>query len=122
MWKSSNQSMVADSTCELVYIAASEASKEMTRLKNFIGVLGVILTTQEAMELFCDNEGVIDLTKELKEHKRSKHNDIKYHYIRNRVRDGHILLKRVSSKDNLANTFTKSLSRVKYNHQIGTLA
>ncbi|KAI3709538.1 hypothetical protein L2E82_39300 [Cichorium intybus] len=63
-WKSSKQDTVADSTCLSEYIAASEASKEAAWLKNFIGDLGVVLSIQEPLELFCDNEGAVALTKE----------------------------------------------------------
>ena len=41
-WKSSKEETVADSTCESEYIAACEAAKEATWLKNFIGDLGVV--------------------------------------------------------------------------------
>ncbi|KAI3509593.1 hypothetical protein L1887_24987 [Cichorium endivia] len=67
-WKSSKQKTVADSTCESEYIAASEASKEATWLKNFIGDHGVSPSIKEPMELFCDNEGAVSLTKEPRDH------------------------------------------------------
>ena len=70
-WKSSKQETVADSTCESEYIAASEASKEAIWLKNFIGDLGVVPAIKEAMEIFCDNEGAVALTKEPRDHGRS---------------------------------------------------
>ena len=54
---------MADSTCELEYIAVSGASKEVAWLKNFIGDVGVVPTIQEPMKLFYDNEGVVALTK-----------------------------------------------------------
>ncbi|XP_052622329.1 uncharacterized protein LOC128127696 [Lactuca sativa] len=60
--------MVVDSTCESEYIASSEASMEEAWLRDFIGDLGVVLTIQEPMEVFCDNEGAIALTKEPRDH------------------------------------------------------
>ena len=54
--KSSKQEIVADSTCESEYIAASKAAKEEIWLKKFIGDLGVVPTIKEPMEIFCDNE------------------------------------------------------------------
>ena len=91
-WKSSMQETVADSTCESEYIAASEASKEAAWLKNFIGDIGVVPSIQEPMELFCDNEGAVALTKEPRDHGKSRHIDRKYHYIRHKVEEGHILV------------------------------
>ena len=96
-WKSSKQETVADSMCESEYIAASEASKEAIWLKNFIGDLGVVLVIKEPMEIFCDNEGAVALTKEPRDHGRSQHIDRKYHFIRHRVEEGLLVVKRVSS-------------------------
>ncbi|KAI3780419.1 hypothetical protein L2E82_10400 [Cichorium intybus] len=67
------------------------------------------------MELFCDNEGAVALTKEPRDHGKSRHIDGKYHYIRHRVEEGHLLVKRVSSEDNPADLLTKALSRIKHN-------
>ena len=82
--------------------------------KNFIGDLGVVRTIQQPVELFCDNEGAFTFTKEPKDHGRSKHIDRKYHYIRHRIEEGHLLVKRVSLEYNLANPFTKALIRFKH--------
>ena len=67
------------STCESEYIAGSEASKEKAWVKNFIRDLRVVPTIQEPMELLGDNQGVVALTKEPKNHGRIKTNDRKYH-------------------------------------------
>ncbi|GKE23606.1 hypothetical protein Tco_1435118 [Tanacetum coccineum] len=72
-WKSLKQDTVADSTCKYKYIAACEASKEAIRMKNFIGDLGVVPTVQDPIEIFCDNESAVALTKEPKDHGKSKH-------------------------------------------------
>ena len=114
-WKSSKQDTVADSTCESEYIAVSEASKEAIWLKNFIGDLGVVPTIKEPMEIFCDNEGAVALTKEPRDHGRSRHIDRKYHFIRHKIEEGHLVVKRVSSEENPADPLTKGLSRVKHN-------
>ncbi|KAI3767844.1 hypothetical protein L2E82_18273 [Cichorium intybus] len=96
-WKSSKQETVADSTCESEYIAASEALKEAVWLRNFIGDLRVVPTILEPLELFCDNEGAVVLTKEPRDHGKSRHIDRKYHNIRHRVEEGHLVMKSVSS-------------------------
>jgi hypothetical protein len=43
---------------------------------------------------------------------RTKHIDIRYHYIREKVADGTITINKIDSNDNLADIFTKALSRV----------
>ena len=89
---------MASFTCESDYIAESEASKEVAWLKKFIIDLGVVPTIRETMELFFDNKGVVSLTNEPRYHGESRHIERKYHYIRYRVEEGHILVKRVSSE------------------------
>ena len=54
-WKSSKQDTVAISTCESKYIAASEASKETTWIRNFTGDLGVVPNNEDPIEIFSDN-------------------------------------------------------------------
>ncbi|GJW91612.1 retrotransposon protein, putative, ty1-copia subclass [Tanacetum coccineum] len=113
-WKSSKQDTVADSTCESEYIAACEASKEAIWMKNFIGDLGVVPTVQDPIEIFCDNESAVALTKEPKDHGKSKHIDRKYHFVRSKVAEGHVIVKDVRSEDNSADPFTKALAKSKH--------
>ncbi|GJW53028.1 putative retrotransposon protein [Tanacetum coccineum] len=61
--KCSKQDIVADSTCESEYIAACEASKEAIWMMNFIRDLEVVPTVQYPIEIFCDNESAVALTK-----------------------------------------------------------
>nr|GEY93343.1 retrovirus-related Pol polyprotein from transposon TNT 1-94 [Tanacetum cinerariifolium] len=72
-WKSSKQYIVADFICESDYIAACEVSKEAIWRKNFIRDLGVFPTVQDPIEIFCDNESVVALYKESKDHRNSNH-------------------------------------------------
>lgn len=55
--------------------------------------------------------GAIDLARNPVHHQRSKHIDIKYHYIRSQVQSGSIILKYVSSADNVADMFTKPVNK-----------
>ncbi|GJU16609.1 retrotransposon protein, putative, ty1-copia subclass, partial [Tanacetum coccineum] len=113
-WKSSKQNTVADSTCESEYIATCEASKEAIWMKNFIGDLGVVLTVQNPIEIFCNNESVVSLTKEPKDHRRSKHIERKYHFVRSKVKDGHVIVKHIQPKDYPADPFSKALDKETY--------
>ena len=60
---SSKQSVVADSTSEAEYIAASEAAKEGVWMKEFMTDLGVVPSALNPMTLFCDNTGAIALAR-----------------------------------------------------------
>ena len=86
---------------------ASEASKEVIWLKNFIRDLGVVPAIKESVEIFCDNKGAVSLTKEPRDHGKSRHIDIKYHFIRHQVEKGYFMVKRISSEDNPADPLTK---------------
>jgi hypothetical protein len=58
-WKSSKQDMVADSTMESEYIAASEAIKEGVWMRKFLIELGVFPNASSPLNLYCDNNGAI---------------------------------------------------------------
>ncbi|GKC97301.1 hypothetical protein Tco_1167576 [Tanacetum coccineum] len=113
-WKSSKQDTVADSTCESEYIADCEASKEAIWMKNFIRDLGVVPTIQDPIEIFCDNESVVALTKEPKDHGKLNHIERKYHFFRRKVKEGHVIVKHIRSEDNPADPFTKALAKSKH--------
>ena len=72
-WCSSKQSVVAGSTREAEYIAASEAANAGVWMKEFISDLGVIPSASGPMKIFCDNTRAIALAKESRFHKRTKH-------------------------------------------------
>jgi hypothetical protein len=58
-WKSSKQDIVADSTMEAEYIAASEAIKETVWIKKFVSELGVVPSASSPIDHYCDNSGAI---------------------------------------------------------------
>ena len=109
-WKSSEQDTMTLSTCESEYIAASEASKEVTWIRSFIGDLRVVPNNEDPIEILCDNKGAVTLTKEPRNHGRSQNIKRKYHYICNVVEDGEIVVERVSSGENPVDPFTKGLA------------
>ncbi|GJR79389.1 retrotransposon protein, putative, ty1-copia subclass [Tanacetum coccineum] len=82
-WQTDKEDSRSQSVCE--------ASKEAIWMKNFIGDLGVVPTVQDPIEILCDNESVVALTKEPKDHGKSKHIEIKYYFVRIKVEEGHSL-------------------------------
>lgn len=109
-WRSVKQTCVADSTMEAEYVAASEAAKEAVWLRNFFLDLSVIPSMQLPITLYCDNSGAVANSKEPRTHKKTKHIECKYHLIRDIVQRGDVLVTKVTSEDNLADPFTKSLT------------
>ena len=77
--------MVALSTTEAEYIALTEAVKESFWLKEILSDFGI---KQEAVTILYDSSSAICLTKHQTFHKRSKHVDVKLHFIRDEVNKG----------------------------------
>ena len=108
-WCSSKQSVVAGSTCEAEYIAASEAANEGVWMKEFISDLGVIPSASVPMKIFCDNTGAIALTKESRFHKRTKHIKRCFNSIHEQGKDGDIEICKRHRDLNVAYPLTKPL-------------
>jgi hypothetical protein len=72
-WKSSKQDTIADSTMKAEYIGASEATKKVVWIKNFVSELGVVPSAYSPMDLYCVNSGAIEQAKDPRAHKRAKH-------------------------------------------------
>ncbi|GKG30810.1 hypothetical protein Tco_0423298, partial [Tanacetum coccineum] len=82
-------------------------------MKNFIGDLGVVPAVQDPIEIFCDNESAVALTKEPNDHGKSKHIERKYHFVQSKVEEGHVIVNDIRLEDNTADQFTKALAKSK---------
>lgn len=78
-WSSQRQSVVSLSTAEAEYIALSHGAKEAVWLRQFLTELNIDCN---AFTIFVDNQAAIQLASNAEHHKRSKHIDVRYHYIR----------------------------------------
>ncbi|KAJ0501528.1 putative RNA-directed DNA polymerase [Helianthus annuus] len=109
-WQSRLQKYVALSTTEAEYVAATEACKELLWLKRLMQELGFM---QQRYVVLCDNQSAIHLAKNSMFHKRTKHIDVKYHWIRDALEDKLFELDKVHTDDNGSDMLTKSLAREK---------
>ncbi|KAH7561204.1 hypothetical protein JRO89_XS10G0190800 [Xanthoceras sorbifolium] len=109
VWRSIKQSCIADSTMEAEYVAACEAAKEAAWFRKFLNDLEVVPDLDTPMTCYCDNSGTVANRKELRNHKRGKHIKRKYHK-RDIVQRGDVIVTKITSKDNLADPFTKTLT------------
>ena len=109
-WQSKLQKCVALSTTEAEYIVVTEACKELLWLKKFLEELNL---KQENYTLYCDSQSAIHLSKNSTFHSRSKHIDVRYHWIRDVLDKRLMHLDKVHTDDNGADMLTKSLPRKK---------
>jgi hypothetical protein len=65
--------------------------------------------------ILCDNKGTIDLSKNPVQHARTKHIEIRHHFLRDNVQKGNISIEKVSSEDKIADILTKPLKREPFN-------
>eukprot|EP00253_Pinus_taeda_P002235 PITA_02235 len=111
-WMSRKQKSVALSTTESKYIAASMASCDAVWLRKlFSELFGHVLDTTV---IFCNNQNGIHLFENPVFHDRSKHIDIRYHFIRDMVQRGAITLQHIGIDDQFVDILTKPLGKVKF--------
>lgn len=103
---SKQQSTVAQSSSEAELIAANEATKEIAWLTTFLKELKIDHTKPK---LFVDNMGAIHMTKNNEVRRKSKHIDLKYHYVRLKYLEGLFDIVYVNTADQKADFLTKPL-------------
>jgi hypothetical protein len=106
-WNSTLQPIVTTSTTYAEYVAMSREAQENAYLRAIMKDLGINLP---ATLLQADNQGAIFLSENEAFHKRTKHIDVRYHYIREQVSLKKIKIEYVPTKDNVADALTKALA------------
>lgn len=91
------------------YVASIAASCQAVWMRKMFAKL--MHKQDEATKIYCDNNSVIALSKNHIFHKRSKHIDTSYHFIRELVNNKEICLEFCRSEDQFADIFTKPLAR-----------
>lgn len=106
-WSSKKQKVVTLSTVDVEYITTINCATQAVWLQI---ILSELQHHQDGlMKVLCDNKPMIALTKNPVFHGRSKHIDIKHHYIRDLIRDKEIMVEYCTSEDQIADIFTKPL-------------
>ena len=114
-WKATLQPTVTLSTTEAEYMALTEAAKEGIWLKGLVGDLGL---HQDQANIYCDSLSAICLAKDQVHHERTKHIDVRYHFLRSETR---IKVKKIGTADNPADMFTKPVPHSKFKHCLDLL-
>lgn len=118
-WQSRKQEIVTLSTAEAEYVATTHAAKEAIWLRRLIFELFTI--TPSPTTLHCNNQAAIKLAIEDNYHARTKHIDIRFHFIRQVIADNTLTLTYCPTDDMAADIFTKSLPKWKVLTHIATL-
>ena len=106
-WSSKRQNSVTLSSCEAEYVAQAAAAQEAVWLRRLLSELNC--PQQGPTQLFADNQGAIALAKNPENHARTKHIDVKYHFIRQEVSRGSVVLQYIGTGDMLADALTKAV-------------
>ena len=88
-----------------------EGVKEAICLQGLLRELGI---GQEWTTIFCDSQTNIQLAKNQVYHARTKHIGVRYHFIREIIEDGGVIMKKIHTTDNPADMFTKVVIAIKF--------
>ncbi|XP_071708723.1 secreted RxLR effector protein 161-like [Rutidosis leptorrhynchoides] len=111
-WCSKKQDVVALSSTEAEYIAATMAAQECIWLRRLIG--DILEKVDYVVKLKCDNESAIKLASNAVFHACTKHIEMRYHFIREKVLSGEIELANIRTNAQVADIFTKALMKTKF--------
>lgn len=107
-WKSRGQKSVTLSSTEAEYVALAELVTEVMFVKMILESMG--MSVQIPIKLRADNIGALFLAKNTTTGQRTKHIDVRYHFIRELIEEGTIEVEFVKTQDNEADIYTKNTS------------
>lgn len=110
-WSSRKQRIVARSTTDAEYWALASLASEVTWVQSLLSELGYLVTT---LQLWCDKILATYLTANPMFHARSKHLKIDFHFVRDKVVKRQFHVSYISTVDQLADIFTKPLSKARF--------
>ena len=109
-WRSAKQTLTATSTMEAELVSCFKASSHGVWLKSFISGLRIVDSIFRPLKLYCDNSAVVFMAKNNKSGSRSKHIDIKYLAIRERVKELKVVIEHISTELMIVDPLTKGMS------------
>lgn len=111
-WSSRKQDIVTLSSTEAEYVAATSAACHYVWLKGMLQELEIV--NEEGIDIMCDNSSAIKLSRNPVMHRRTKHIDVRYHYLRNLVNEGVLKLVFCGTNDQVADIMTKPIKLDQY--------
>ena len=108
-WKSARQALITSSTMVALYIACYETSNIGNWLKKFCHNLKVVQGIERPLKLYCDNQAAVMFANNNRSLKKSKHIDIKYLVVKERVQNGQLSIEHIGTNSMLADPLTKAI-------------
>ncbi|GKB68166.1 hypothetical protein Tco_0929578 [Tanacetum coccineum] len=107
------QTALAISTTEAKYVSVGKACQQELWMKQALVDCGISL---DDIPIMCDNKGATYLSKKPVQNSRTKHIEIRHHFLLDNVQKGNICIENVSSEDNIADILPKPLKREPFNY------
>ena len=111
-WSSKKQASVTKSTTEAEYVALSQATQEAIWMRKLLSDIGC--KSEEPTTMYEDNQGAIEISKNAKFHNRTKHIDVRFNFIREKVSTNEVKVVYLSTEDMLADIMTKGLTKKRF--------
>ena len=111
-WSAKKQSTVSRSSTEAEYRALASTAAELYWIRMLLRDLGIFLSTPPLM--WCDNVSALAIASNPVFHARTKHIEVDYHFVREKVLRKDLMVKFISSNDQLADLFTKGLPSFRF--------
>lgn len=118
-WLSKKKDCIAQSTAEFEYVTATINYTQIVWMKQMLKDIGI--TFVELVVIHCDNTSIVNMSNNPMMHSKTKHISIKYHFLRDKVAEKKIRLEYISTKENIANIFTKPLPKDSFEYLRGML-
>jgi hypothetical protein len=111
-WSSKKQNCVSTSTAEAEYVAAASCCSQALWMQTQLRDYGY---TFNKIPILCDNKSAIAISANPVQHSKTKHIDIRYHFLKHHVEEGNVEMYFVSTEFQLADLFTKALDEKRFN-------
>jgi Reverse transcriptase (RNA-dependent DNA polymerase) len=118
-WSLKKQTSVALSSTKAKYISGAHAAKELIWLRQLLARLSFAMNSP--MTLLIDNQSAIAIAKNPAHHERTKHIEVRYHFLKKKVEEKEIELKYVPTTEQPTDTMTKGLSHEKHELFVGQM-
>ena len=112
-WSSHKQPTVATSTTAAEYMAISDASREAVARLHLFEELNIDISKPT---ILSDSTGALAVSEDPTNYQRTKHIDIRYHYIRHVIQNGQVVINHVPGNENPADLLTKALASERHHN------